>query len=280
MAARQAERISPHTLADYQNTYRRLIAWLGSDPIVSEIDRDSIQGFLASTTDVSKKTTRNYWIGLSSLWQWMTERGIVSCNVVRQVKAPVPETREIIPCTKEEIISLLVSARSGRLVDRDQAIILLLLDTGVRASELCGLRQKDLSLPGRQILVFGKGSKERRLRFSIPTLTALDKYKASRPACRFLFLSEAGQPIDRSTLRQLIERLALRAGVPDATAHRFRHTFATESLRNGMNIYALQKALGHTTLEMVKRYLALVQADLDRQMDRSSPVRAWRLCCE
>ncbi len=274
---RQAERLSRHTLDDYGYTYRRFANWIGYDPYVQSVSVDTIRGFLASTNDVSKKTTLNYHIGLSSLWHWMTEKNLVEQNVVRMVRPPRPEFREIIPYHRDEIKYMLEIATKGDLVARDQAIILMLLDTGIRATELCSLRMRDLSLSRRQILVYGKGSKERRLRFSIPTLEGLQIYLSSRMNSRFVFITEQLQPMNRHALRQMITRLGLRSGVPDANCHRFRHTFAIESLRNGMNIYALQKALGHTTLDMVKRYLALVQADLDEQMTRSSPVRAWRL---
>lgn len=275
--ARQAERISQNTLSDYQYTYRRFMGWIGSDPLIGHIDAATIRAFMASTGNVSKKTALNYHIGLSSLWTWMVSTGLVDHNIVRQVRPPKAETREIIPYNRDEIMALLQASAEGRQTERNRAVILTLLDTGVRATEICELRMRDLSLSARSILVFGKGSKERRLRISAPTSDTIQGYLEVKPSHRMLYLTEQNQPCNRHMIRKMLERVGLRAGVPDVTAHRFRHTFAIESLRNGMNIYALQKALGHTTLDMVKRYLALVQADLDNQMDLSSPVVKWQL---
>jgi site-specific recombinase XerD len=278
LEARQAQRYSPRTLLDYQNTYRRFSAWLGCDPLIHEIGADLIRAFMASTGDVSKKTALNYHIGLSSLWQWLTENGHTPVNVVRLVKPPRPEQREIYPYSRQDVLAILEAARESRTATRDRAIVLLLLDTGMRSSELCGLHGRDLSLPGRRLLVMGKGDKERALIFSERTAAALADYVnvGQRPSAP-VFRSEHGHQLTRDALRLILSRLGNRAGVLRSSAHRFRHTFALEFLRNGGNIYALQRILGHTTLDMVRRYLAIVQADIEGQMQIASPVEVWQL---
>lgn len=83
--------------------------------------------------------------------------------------------------------------------------------------------------------------------------------------------------MNRKALRLVLKRAGERSGVRGVYPHRFRHTFATEYLRNGGNIYTLQSILGHSSLDMVRRYLAIVQADLDAQHRSASPVKNWRL---
>jgi len=83
--------------------------------------------------------------------------------------------------------------------------------------------------------------------------------------------------LNRSALQQLLEVIGVRAGVSNCHPHRFRHTFAIQFLRNGGNIYTLQAMLGHTTLDMVKKYLAIAQTDLDRDHEKASPVKGWAL---
>jgi site-specific recombinase XerD len=83
--------------------------------------------------------------------------------------------------------------------------------------------------------------------------------------------------MSRHTLRRLINRLGERAAVPGANVHRFRHTFGISFLRNGGQIFALQRILGHASLEMVRRYLAIAQADVERAHQDASPVSNWRL---
>lgn len=92
-----------------------------------------------------------------------------------------------------------------------------------------------------------------------------------------IFITSVGKVINRGGLRKLMERIGIRADVPNCHPHRFRHTFAIQFLRNGGNIYTLQAMLGHTTLDMVKRYLAIAQMDLDRDHEKASPVKRWGL---
>lgn len=274
--AAAARRLSPHTIADYQNTYKRFMHWLGGDIPVQEITARVIEKFLGSTTDVSKKTTLNYHVGLSALWGWMTAQRHVPENVVRLVPAPRPEVPEIMPVARCEIVDLIAATRGGRHQLRDHGIILLLLDTGMRSSELCGLTLRDVYWISRRMVVNGKGSKRRALRACQATMDVLYRYVAGRKTGP-LFLGENGAALNRDSLNGILERLGNRAGVPDVHAHRLRHTFAIEFLRNGGNVYALQKALGHSSLDMCLRYLAISQADLDAAHDKASPVMCWDL---
>ena len=92
-----------------------------------------------------------------------------------------------------------------------------------------------------------------------------------------LFASLQGGALDRQALLALLVDLGARAGITDVHPHRFRHTFAINFLRNGGNVYELQMALGHTTMEMVRTYLALAETDLQRAHEEASPVTRWHL---
>ncbi len=285
-ASCRAARYSEHTLTDYKNTFRKFEKIVAGDTLVNSIGVDEIVRFMGSpdVMRVSKKTALNYHTGLSSLWRWSVEKGYCETNIVRLVKAPRPEQRDIIPYTQNEVRKLLNAANNSRLPERDFAIVLTLLDTGMRASELCDIKIKKVYFEERQILVLGKGGKERRLRVSQDTIGIIRHYLNSRgcsklSTCReqYLFLGSSNKKITRHTLRLLCNRLEVRANVAHVYAHKFRHTFAIEFLRNGGNIFTLQKLLGHTTLDMVKRYLAIVQSDIDRDHDVASPVKNWHL---
>lgn len=269
---RRASRYSEHTIQDYSTTYRLFAAWLDRDPEIREISAADIRGFLASR-EVSKKTCLNYHIGLSALWTWCIQHGLVDTHIVRQVAPPRPERRAIKPHTRAEFEQLL-QACQGRQAVRDRAILLLLLDTGMRAGELCGIRLTQINLASRSVLVMGKGSKERYLKYSPETAEAIRAYLGPRKTGP-LFLSDTGRPLDRHALRLMIGRVGERAGLIGCHPHRLRHTFAVQFLRNGGNIYILRAALGHSTLAMALRYLDLSQADLDSAMDHASPVACW-----
>jgi integrase/recombinase XerD len=290
-----SRRLSSHTLRDYDNTFRRFEDFLGRDPPLADIRPADVRTFLSSRNGLSAKTLRNYHTGLSALWTWAHKEGLVEKHIVRAVDPPRPEKREIVPYTEQEIRAMLAACDQSRSYERpgkrrcanarptaarDRAILAFLVDTGVRASELCDLRIRDVRLANQQALVMGKGSKERLVEFSPNTAKHLWRYLATRdqPADHdFFFVSLQGQSLSRYALRRLILGLGERAGVPNATVHRFRHTFAIQFLRNQGNIFALQRMLGHSTLDMVNRYLRIAQADLKRAHQTASPLANWGL---
>ena len=159
-------------------------------------------------------------------------------------------------------------------------IILTLVDTGVRASELCSITIADVDKRNKRIFIWGKGAKERIVYIDASTARAIWRYLTIRPDARPddpLFVTREGRPLNRHSVRLLIGRLGRRAGIPNANVHRFRHTFAINFLRNGGNAYTLQRLLGHSTLKMVKTYLALAAQDDSDNHRRASPVANWHL---
>ncbi len=203
----------------------------------------------------------------------------------------------IVPFTQDDIKRLLAAAsrrsapytRPGKKESdherstavRDRAILLLLIDTGMRASELCGLELRNVDLRNGVVLVFGKGSKERSLPIGPRTKSALSKHilenRAEARVNEPVFLSVSGEPMTRNTLLKLIYRLAEVAGVPDAHPHKFRHTFAIQYLRNGGNERTLQDVLGHESLDMLMTYTRIAQVDIVNGHQVASPVENWRL---
>jgi site-specific recombinase XerD len=172
------------------------------------------------------------------------------------------------------------SANTRPTALRDRAIILTLVDTGMRASELCNLRIYDADLRNHQITVQGKGKKERIVAISPRTAQLLWRYRSSRPDAKptaHLFVVRYDRPFNRTVLGRLLKRIGKRAGVLNVHPHRFRHTFAIAFLRNGGNVYVLQRMLGHSSLDMVKRYLAIAQADVQDAHRDASPVTNWCL---
>jgi len=290
----RAARKSEHTLRDYGHTLALLLDCLGPVP-VAEITAGNLEDFLAEQTEISDKTLLNYYMAISSLLSWCVNRRYCEEHVIRRVDTPRPEKREIHPFTQPEV-SLLIRATEKSLPyqrawdgkpvtnqietgERDKAILYLLLDTGMRATELCNLRLRDL---GRgDIYVFGKGDRERYLPASDHTWDLVRGLLRKRPSAKAdepVFLTDDGdRPLTRFSLNQIMERLERRAGVPDTHAHRFRHTFAITYLRNGGDPYTLQKLLGHSSMDMVKRYLEISQVDLQNGHWRCSPVKNWGL---
>jgi integrase/recombinase XerD len=294
LLAAEARHLSPNTLRDYTTTFQRFLNFLGSDPPISQITPREIETFLGVQV-VSKKTILNYHIGLSALWTWALAEEIVPSHILRRVERARPEKRAVVPFSENDIrsmLSVLVATRpytrpgkkeSAHTVPhsyRNRAIILLLLDTGIRSSELCNLLVLHTDLKNRRIRVMGKGSKERSLPFCARTGQAIWKYLAARKddtvgGC--LFNTGEGNPLSPDRMLKLLHSIGYRAGVENVHPHRFRHTFAINFLRNGGDPWSLQMMLGHASMEMVKTYLSIAQADLDKSHKQASPVDNWRL---
>ena len=293
--AKQAQRLSKNTLIEYERTLRRMREFSEGDPVMSAITPADIRKFMNSLDGLSKKSLLNVHIGLSSLWHWANDEGLCQENIMRKVCRPRPEVRAIQPFSHDEVDRLFLSigysveytrpgkkACSNRLpyYYRTRAILLILIDNGIRAGELCGIRFKDLE--GTTIKVFGKGAKERLVPISDSTRDAIDQYiqieRADNPPGYedFIFVTKSGKQINGDELYHMILKIGKRAGVK-ANPHKFRHTFAINFLRNGGNIFALQAILGHASLEMVKRYLAIAQADIEVVHRKASVVNCWNL---
>jgi site-specific recombinase XerD len=292
----ESKRLSPHTIATYVYAHRKLLAFVPGDTPFHEITVDQVAECLAGYPHLSKKTLSNVHAALSVMWNWAIRQGYTESNPLALIDRPRPEKRQIVPISLEEIKLLLKACDYSRAYTRpgkrecrhsrptalrDRAIILTLVDTGLRATELCNLTIGELDRQQRHIVVFGKASKERLVPMSSQTIQAIWRYLATRDLETTmdepLFVTARQRPLERYQLRRLVVRIADRAGVQNIYPHRFRHTFAINFLRNGGDIYSLQRILGHTTLEMVKNYLAIAEADVDAAHKRASPVANWKL---
>jgi site-specific recombinase XerD len=279
----EARKLSPHTIIEYSNTFRKFLDFVGDVPM-EDVTPRQIQHFLASFPTYSRKTVSNYHVGLSSLWSWGVREGIVTRHIVRQVIRPQPNKPAIKPFSKQDVQALLLACdRTARghkrkTALRDRAMILTLLDTGLRVSELARVQLDDWDKRNRRIFVWGKGSKQRIVYVSAPTSQAIWRYLASREIdSPCLFASSRGGHLNRHSIRLLIANLGRRARVTNAHPHKFRHTFAIQFLRSGGNAFTLQRLLGHSTMEMVRTYLKLSAQDDSDVFRNASPVSNWGL---
>lgn len=293
----RARRLTADTIAGYTNIMRRVKAFFPDDQLFVEITVEDLEEYLAAQEDVSDKTLLNHHNALASLYTWASSRRppLVPQHLMRQIERPKPEKRSIEPLSEAEVRALLNAletstaySRPGKrtcahklpFAQRNRCIILVLVDTGIRASELCDLKISDVNLKTYRVHVFGKGKKEREVRISPRTADALWDYLTERKDARAgdpLFLTRTGNAFQRDRLAHVMRNIGERADVKNPHPHRFRHTFAIQYLRNSGDPYTLQELLGHETMDMVRRYLHLAQVDLDAGHRRASPVENWRL---
>lgn len=301
---KRASGLSENTIANYRKTWTKLRLFFHADPEFTAITIDDWLRFLAwvpDQFDLAPKSVANIHTDLSALYTWATDMGVVATHLLHRIPCPRFEKPAIEPYTQDQVAAMLKACdttnpwtgreaiRSQRhTADRDRAIILVLLSTGMRASELCGICLRDLDLGNNKIDIAGKGrgrdSKQRAVYVGKRTAKALWRYLTPRlntmdPTDPLFTVGpdDDQRPLTRDVLSRLVSRIGERAGLADAYPHKFRHTFAINYLRNGGDPYALQMSLGHESMEMVRRYLSLASADLAAVHLKASPVEKWRL---
>lgn len=232
-------------------------------------------GRAQETEPVKSSTVQTYHTNLRALFNWILAEGRLTVSPMAGLVAPVHREDQVQPFSLLQVEALLQAAKSTSHALRNEAILLLLLDTGIRNTELCTLPFKDIDMTGRRLTVEGKGGKRRTVFFSNDTAKPLWKYLRgqSREPTEPVFLSERGEALTKDGLTQLFSRLGKAAGITDVrcSPHTMRHTFAVEFLRGGGNQLALMQILGHTDMKMTARYVKLVEADIERQQKQFSP---------
>lgn len=287
---------SPETLKNRRNVLAKL-SWFLKKQDFAECGLDELRLFFAymgrghaaeggrwgnphQTRPVSARTVHTYHNHLRTFFRWLVTQGILEASPMERIAVPTSRPDQVQPFTQPQVDALIDAARKSRHPRRDEAIVYFLWDTGVRASELCSLRRCDLDMAGRHCIVLGKGNKRRSVYFGKRATKVLWAYlrEQQQDEDAPLFLGDrgrgAGEPLTRSGLFQLIQRLGEAAGGLDAvrcSPHTFRHTFAVSFLRNGGNVFSLQQILGHTNLTMTNRYVALAEGDIQNQHRQFSP---------
>ncbi|HMN00527.1 MAG TPA: tyrosine-type recombinase/integrase [Anaerolineales bacterium] len=196
-------------------------------------------------------------------------------NPINKVKPPIIPLEPLDPVSIDTIKSLLATCKRGTLVDaRDSASLLLLLDTGVRLAEFLALNIGDVDpITGAILVRSGKGRKPRNVYLGEKSRQTLRRYMKKRedhnPA---LWVSKFGERLSETGLRMMLRRRAAQAGVPAPSPHDFRRAFAIERWRAGVDILTISRLMGHTSLQVMNRYLKQIGADLEQVSRRSSPV--------
>ncbi|MCP4605114.1 MAG: site-specific integrase, partial [Proteobacteria bacterium] len=205
-------------------------------------------------------------------------------NPTDMVPAPKPPEKKPKAVDQDTVEGLVSSCKGSRNPRRDKAMVLFLLDTGARATEMATVKIKDVNFTSGKVKVLGKGKKERFVYLGKRALSALWLYvKEERPEpaqvnCKFVFLTIEGYSMDRNSIRRVLYRLSERGCEKRIHPHQLRHTSAIERLRHGMDLISVQHLLGHRDLKTTRGYLdALTDEDVEARAKRTSPGDNWRL---
>jgi site-specific recombinase XerD len=267
-----ARRISPRTIATYAVSVEQLAAFLagqGMPTAVAGIRREHVEAFVADL--LSRKapaTAHNRFRGCQAFFVWALEEGEVKTSPMVHMKPPrLPEAPP--PVLRDPELRKLLDACSrdksaaGR---RDEAIIRVFMDTGIRRGELLGLRVSDVDLDLGLLTVTGKGSRTRNVPIGATTIRTVDRYIRARGRrgdadSPWLWLGRKGQ-LRETGLAQLIRERGEQAGLKVRLhPHLFRHAYAHSMLAAGMQETDLMAVAGWKSRDMVARYAASTRAE-------------------
>jgi len=259
----RAERKSPATVSSYTEGVLAFLRWSETVGVTPEITKATVQAFTADLLDAGAQaaTARTRHMALRRFGAWLAEEGELDANPLLGVKPPKLDSKVVDALTDEQL-RLLLKACSGKdLIDRrDEAIVRLMAETGLRAGEVIALEVADVDLQqGRAIVRRGKGGKGRAIPFGAQTAAALDRYMRTRRAHRLggtgaLWLGGNGQTFSYHGLNLALKRRAKVAGIEGFHLHLMRHTAATRWLRAGGSEGGLMAVAGWSTRSMVDRY--------------------------
>jgi integrase/recombinase XerD len=282
------------------------------DPKVEDINKNDLQNFMAYLQNeyvyqrpgydpkpLAPASIENIWISIRSFYNWARPELGLASRPDKRLKRPGFKPRQIVPFSEDEIKALLKATKTKKeakpsdcasykakrpTASRDRAILLALLDTGLRVSELARLRIMDINLHTGEVHVMpygaGRKTQPRTVYLGSAARKAVWRYLNEREETFDedpVFLTRENRPMDRNSISWMVKRCGERAGVPNVHPHRFRHTFAIQFLRNGGDVLMLQRLLGHSSLEMIKNYVRLTNSDAQRAHRSASPVDRWRL---
>jgi site-specific recombinase XerD len=236
-----------------------------------------IKGFLGYVRDEYKldaSTINRYLISLKAFFRWVIEEGFLSENPTARIKLGKPQQKIVKGLQPDKMKELLNSLTDKTLeAVRNKAIVLVLLDCGLRVSELVNLKLEDVDVPHGVLTVMGKGSKQRLVRMGVKTQKTLWRYMMLRKnSLTWLWINELGERLTTSGIQQMVRKLGRQLGIR-LHPHLLRHTFAISFLRNGANTFECQYALGHSSLAMTRHYTqALGFEDVFKRHQMASPV--------
>jgi len=250
---------SPLSIQAYRATLRNFQQFLcsrpGPLPAPAAITRQLVIQYAVSLSHWSPVTVRSKLACLSSFFGFLQDMGYVSGNPAKRL--PLPKLEQHIPVTlsEEQAQQLLAAAE----LPWHRCLIMLLLATGIRRSEAVQISLEEMDLTNRQLLVHGKGAKQRIVPLTRQAVKAIQHYLPHRPTAqsRRLFVNSRGQPIRGYMVNAALDEMLEKAGLAGQgiTPHKLRHTFATQLIHKGVDVRTVQELLGHADLGTTARYL-------------------------
>jgi integrase/recombinase XerC/integrase/recombinase XerD len=251
--------------------FLRIAATDGFPVSAAAIRPEHLYAYLGRYSQHSFETRHRYFREVRCFFNWLSTMAYIEDNPFRSLKNVRLPQRIVQPFSADDIARLLAACDTKVPVGaRDHAMLLTLLDTGIRCSELVQLTIEDLDLEdGRLRVMHAKGNKQRVVSFAGRCREALQQHLGFRgtepgplfPASKQHGSLRPGVALQPNGLKQMLRRLAKRTGIPKVHAHRFRHTFATWAIEQDARELDVQHLLGHASPDMVRRYASTYNSE-------------------
>ena len=276
-----AQGLSNRTMKDYQRTFTMFEKYYSKDIINLQDIKKALLEMFATLSNGAPATFNIPYSYLTCFFNWAVENKYILENPLKSIGLKKKRDTGKIRTIPQDIISKLLNSIdiNTYIGLRDYAFIVLILDTGIRPSEACGIKLKDLDLEHAELTVQPSIAKTRLLRvlpLSYQTVEIFKKFILLRDKdwIDYIFLSSSGNQFNTNAWELRTQQYSKLIRYK-FTPYDLRHTFAIMYLKNGGNVFALQKLLGHTDLTMTKRYVNFVQSDITEQHVTASPVNIF-----
>ena len=277
--------LSAATVIAYRRDVRDLAGWVAragtTDP--AQVSRLVLRRYLAylNTRSYARRTAARKVSAFRRYFNWALKRGVVPVDPTTRLTATGAGSRLPHVVSRTELTTILdnpprrVVEVSGAVCRRDDAVLELLYGSGLRVSELCGLRLGDVDVRAQTVTVWGKGSKQRQVPVSRPAVEALaawlagprDELMGGDGTADALFFNQRGRALGPRDVRRLLDR---RSSTP-THPHALRHSFATHLLDGGADLRVVQELLGHASLSSTQIYTHVSKERLHAAYDSSHP---------
>ena len=269
---------SVHTLAAYRRDLDKLLGWMESQGVAgfAALTPQQLRAFVAAEHrgGLAPKSLQRLLSSCRSLFRQLTREGLLAHDPAAGVRGPkvhrkLPQVLDV-----DEATALIEQAGDGALALRDRAMLELFYSSGLRLSELCGLRWGDLQLDEGEVRVLGKGAKTRLVpvgSHAVSALRALGQAEGMAPT-QPVFRGRAGATINPRSVQARLKKLALMQGFAKRVhPHLLRHTFASHMLESSGDLRAVQELLGHADIATTQIYTHLDFQHLAKVYDAAHP---------
>ncbi|MCO1599810.1 site-specific tyrosine recombinase/integron integrase [Desulfosporosinus nitroreducens] len=264
LTARKLDGLAPGTLDQYRMELKKFASHLDKPTI--DTTTNDLRGYLIQFNEMAQRTVNRKISTLKAFYSWLINEEYIERNPTKKIKTPREPASLPRNLSHEDVELLRWHSKSPR----NQAIMELLVSSGMRIGELVSLDRNDLSMANRQIRVTGKGNKERLVFFGpiakFCLISYLNTRKDDNPA---LFTNKYGARLTVRSVEMQIKDQARKAGIKDAvTPHMLRHTFASGMYEQGADIDFIARLLGHESTDTTRKYTHVNASAMAQMYDK------------